>query len=134
MRYSLTSLIVMLNSAFLFAQTSGAAGQPGGGKSMLPTLLMMAVVFAIIYFLMILPQQKKQKETQNMLKNIKKGDKIVTIGGMLGTVGNVKDDTVMVKISDNNTVAEFRKSAIASVLGDPKPAESAEQPRIEKKA
>jgi preprotein translocase subunit YajC len=48
---------------------------------------------------------------------MKKGDKIVTIGGLLGTVGNVKDTTVMVKIADN-TVVEFRKSSIASILND----------------
>lgn len=131
MRYYLTAGLVMLNSAALFAQT--ATGSQPGTKNMMPTLLMMGVVFAIIYFLMILPQQKKQKETQNMLKNVKKGDRIVTVGGLLGTVGNVKDDTVMVKIADN-TVVEFRKSAIGSILSDVKTGDKTEPDKLEKKA
>jgi preprotein translocase subunit YajC len=132
MRSSLTAGLVMLNSAALFAQTATGGATPGT-KNMMPTLLMMGIVFAIIYFLMIMPQQKKQKETQNMLKNVKKGDRIVTVGGMLGTVGNVKDDTVMVKIADN-TVVEFRKSAIGSILGEPKPGDKSEPDKLEKKA
>jgi preprotein translocase subunit YajC len=91
------------------------------------------VIFAIIYFLMIMPQKKKQKETQNMLNNIKKGDKIVTIGGLLGTVGNVKETTVMVKIADN-TVVEFRKSSIASVLNEDKASDKSDGgDKLEKK-
>ena len=80
----------------------------------------MVVLFAIMYFLMIRPQQKKQKDQQNMLKNIKKGDKIVTIGGIIGTVGVSKEgeDTIMVKIAEN-TVVELRKSAVATVLTPP---------------
>jgi preprotein translocase subunit YajC len=131
MRFNMTAVIVMASSFSLFAQFGGTPA--AGGKSMLPTILMMGVVFAIIYFLMILPQQKKQKETQNMLKNVKKGDKVVTIGGMLGTVGNVKDDSVMVKVADN-TVVEFRKSAIASILKDEKSSEKSEPEKVEKKA
>jgi preprotein translocase subunit YajC len=115
MRYHLMSALVLCNSLVLFAQDK-AAPKPGGSDPM-TFLIMMAVIFAIIYFLMIMPQKKKQKETQNMLNNIKKGDRIVTIGGLLGTVGNVKDTTVMVKIADN-TVVEFRKSSIATVLND----------------
>ncbi len=128
MRYQLTAAMVMLNSLGLYAQNAGAA--PGSGsKNMMPTVLMMVAVFAIIYFLMILPQQKKQKETQNMLKNMKKGDKVATIGGILGIVGNVKDDSVMVKIADN-TVVEFKKSAISAIIKDDK----SESDKIEKKA
>jgi preprotein translocase subunit YajC len=123
MRHYLVSALVLCNSLAVFAQDKAAA-KPGS-QSFMPTLLMMAVIFAIIYFLMILPQKKKQKETQSMLNNMKKGDKIVTLGGMLGTVGNVKDNTVMVKIAEN-TVVEFRKSAIGAVLNDEKAAEKSD--------
>ncbi len=131
MRYYLTAALVLCNSLALFAQTTGAPAR--GAKSMMPTILMMGIVFAIIYFLMILPQQKKQKETQNMLKNMKKGDKIVTVGGMLGTLGNVKDNSVMVKIAEN-TVVEFRKSSIASIIGDEKQIEKTGADKADKKA
>lgn len=72
-----------------------------------------------MYFLMIRPQNKKQKETQKMLDALKKGDKVITIGGIHGTVSNVKDDTVTVKVDDNCRI-EFNRSAIASVV-NPKP-------------
>jgi len=114
MKTNLMSAIVLVSSVSLFAQTAAA---PKAGQSPVSMLVMMGVIFAIIYFLMIMPQRKKQKETQNMLSNMKKGDKIVTVGGLLGTVGNVKETTVMVKISDN-TVVEFRKSAIASIINE----------------
>jgi preprotein translocase subunit YajC len=123
------SAIVLLSSVSLFAQTQ--TPPKTGGQSPVSMLVMMGVIFAIIYFLMIMPQRKKQKETQNMLSNMKKGDKIVTIGGLLGTVGNVKDTTVMVKIADN-TVVEFRKSAIASIINEDK-VDKNDVDKIEKK-
>jgi preprotein translocase subunit YajC len=93
----------------------------------------MVVMFAIIYFLMLRPQQKKQKETQNMLSNIKKGDKVLTIAGIVGVVGNVKDSTVMVKVADN-TVLEFKKAAISAVLNDEKSSADAQDEKSSKKA
>jgi preprotein translocase subunit YajC len=128
MKTLLMSAFVLLSSVSLFAQT--AAPKPAG-QSPVSMLVMMGVIFAIIYFLMIMPQRKKQKETQNMLNNMKKGDKIVTVGGLLGVVGNVKETTVMVKISDS-TVVEFRKSAIASIINDAQ-IEKAEADKAEKK-
>jgi preprotein translocase subunit YajC len=131
MRYHLMSALVLCNSLALFAQDK-AAPKPGQSNPM-TFLIMMAVIFAIIYFMMIMPQKKKQKETQNMLNNIKKGDRIVTIGGLLGTVGNVKDTTVMVKIADN-TVVEFRKSSIATILNEDKASEKSDSgDKLEKK-
>jgi preprotein translocase subunit YajC len=129
MKTYFVSAFVLVSSLSLFAQTQSAP-KPAG-QSPMSMLIMMGVIFAIIYFLMIMPQRKKQKETQNMLSNMKKGDKIVTVGGLLGTVGNVKDTTVMVKISDN-TVVEFRKSAIASIINEDK-IEKPDTDKIEKK-
>jgi preprotein translocase subunit YajC len=114
MKASMIAAIVLVNSLAVFAQDAAKAAPKQNPMSF---LIMMGVVFAIIYFLMIVPQKKKQKETQNMLGAIKKGDKVVTIGGMIGTVGNVKDTTVMVKIADD-TVVEYRKTAIAAILND----------------
>jgi len=102
---------VMLMTSSLYAQGSNQKGL-GGMGSMLPMLLAM---FAIIYFFMIRPEQKKTKERQKLISNLKRGDKILTAAGIIGTVGNVKDTTVMVKIAEN-TVVEFSKSAITTVL------------------
>jgi preprotein translocase subunit YajC len=113
MRGILTAIMIGLTHAAIMAQDT-AAPRPGspGLMEMLPFLVAM---FLIVYFMMIRPQQKKQKETQKMLEAIKKGDRVVTIGGLFGTVGNVKDTTVMVKVAEN-TVVEVKKSAISTVV------------------
>ena len=116
-RSSITTLaLVMLSYVSVFAQQKP---QPSPGAGFGGILPMMILMFGIIYFLMIRPEQKKQKQRQEMLKNVKKGDKILTASGIIGTVGNIKEGTVMVKIADN-TVVEFTKSAITTVIIDEK--------------
>ena len=79
-----------------------AGGTPGaGGGSTWMTFLPIVGMIAIFYFLIIRPQNKKQKETQKMLSALKKGDKVVTIGGLHGTVQSVKDSTVILRVDDN---------------------------------
>ena len=90
-----------------------AAG--GGGSQMVTMLVTFGLIIVIFYFLIIRPQRKKQKDTQSMLSNLRKGDKVATIGGIRGTVTAVKDSTVVVKVDDNAKL-EFNKSAIAAVL------------------
>ena len=86
----------------------------GSGGQMTTTILTFGLVFVIFYFLIIRPQNKKKKETAEMLKSIQKGDKIVTIGGIRGSIISVKEDTVTVKI-DTNAKMVFSRSAISSV-------------------
>jgi len=69
----------------------------------------------IFYFLIIRPQRKKQKDTQSMLANVRKGDRVATVGGIRGTVQAVKESTVVLKVDDNVKI-EFNKSAISTVL------------------
>ena len=71
---------------FLQAQAGGQAQQGGGGFTF---IIMMVAIFAIMYFLMIRPQQKKQKELQAFRNSLKKGDKVVTAGGIFGTVDEI---------------------------------------------
>jgi preprotein translocase subunit YajC len=89
-------------------------GQASGGGNPLVSFVPFILIIAIFYFLIIRPQNKKQKETQKMLDSLKKGDKVVTIGGLHGTIQSVKDKSVIVKIDDNVKV-EFSRSAISSV-------------------
>jgi len=117
-RFTMFLVTLVSATAVTFAQ-SAPAQKPKGGFGDPTFIFMMAIMFAIVYFLMLRPQQKKQKETQNMLNNLKKGDKVLTIGGIVGIVGNVKDSTVMVKVADS-TVLEFKKAAISGVLNDEK--------------
>lgn len=74
----------------------------------LPLILM----FVMFYLLLIRPQQKRQKETENMLKQLKKGDQVVTTGGILGTVVGIHDEKVVLRVGDGDTKIEFLKSAI----------------------
>jgi preprotein translocase subunit YajC len=78
-------------------------------------LITFALIIGIFYFLIIRPQKKKQKETQNMLAALKKGDKVATVGGIRGQVTSVKEQTVTVKV-DENTKIEFNKAAVSTVL------------------
>jgi preprotein translocase subunit YajC len=86
----------------------GIAGEPNPLVSMVPVLLM----FVIFYFLMIRPQQKQQKAHQAFLKALDKNQEVVTSGGIHGTVVQVKEDTVSLKVADNVRL-EVDKSAIA---------------------
>lgn len=86
-----------------------AQAAPGGG--ILGSLPVMIAMFAIFYFLLIRPQQKEQKRTEEMLAALKKGDEVVTSGGMHGTVHEVKDNVVTLDVSDGMRL-RFDKSAI----------------------
>ena len=104
-----------MNVSFLsFLMAGQQAAEGGGSQSFLVTLLPFAAIIAIFYFLIIRPQNKKQKETQKMLSALKKGDRIVTIGGIHRIIQSVKEGSVIVRIDDSVKV-EFSRSAISSV-------------------
>jgi preprotein translocase subunit YajC len=67
---------------------------------MFGALIPLMLIFVIFYFLLILPQRKKQKQHKEMVKNLKKGDKVVTTGGVYGTVTRIKPDNVEVEVAD----------------------------------
>ena len=72
------------------------------------------IVFLIFYFLLIRPMQKKQKELREFLRNLKKGDRIITTGGIYGTIIALEDDTVVLKISENTKI-RISRSAISGL-------------------
>lgn len=102
--------------------TVGAAGSASSTSQLVSTFVPFVLIIAIFYFFLIRPQNKKQKETEKMINALKKGDKIVTIGGIHGVVSSTKEKTVIVKVDDNCKI-EFSRSAIAGVESD-KPAET----------
>ena len=81
---------------------------------MTTTIITFVLIILIFYFLIIRPQKKRDKETKAMLAAMKKGDRVVTIGGIHGTIITVKDQTVVVKVDDSARI-EFSKSAISTV-------------------
>ncbi len=102
-----------MNALLATMGTTGTTAAAGG--SMTTTFITFGLIILIFYFLIIRPQKKREKETKNMLSAMKKGDKVVSIGGIRGTIASVKETTVVVKV-DDNTRLEFTKSAIAQVL------------------
>jgi preprotein translocase subunit YajC len=98
-------------------------GAPQGGEatpgSTLMSFLPLIAIIGIFYFLILRPQNKKQKETQKMLSALKKGDRVITIGGIHGVIQSVKETTVIVKV-DENTKLEFNRGAVSSVSSQKK--------------
>ena len=91
---------------FTILQTAPAA--QGGGVSM---WIMLALIFVVMWFFMIRPQRKQQKELQAFRDGLKKGDKVVTIGGIYGTVCEIKDNFVLIEV-DNNVKIRVSKNAL----------------------
>ncbi len=91
-----------------------AEGQ-GGGSQLLPMVMMWMVIIGIFYFLMIRPQKKKQDDLKRMMENIKRGDRVLTSGGLFGTVVGTKEGIVVLKIADQVKV-EVAKSAVTTVV------------------
>ena len=86
---------------------------------MLTALLPFVLVFGIFYLLIILPQRKKQKKHQEMVNALKPGDRIITTGGIFGTVMGVQPDRIELKVSANVKI-DITKSAVGAVLGPEK--------------
>ena len=99
-----------------FAQASG--GGSAGSSAILTQLGFFAAIFAIFYFLLIRPQQKQKKERAQMLAAVKKGDRVVTSGGLHGTVTGLSEHTVILRVSDQVKL-EFDRSAIGRIVEVP---------------
>lgn len=97
----------------VYAQAAAAAA-PSPQEQMLHMVGILAVTVGIFYFMIIRPQQKRQKETDEMLKSIRKGDRVLTTGGIFGVVVGTKDDVVVLKVSDEVKM-EFSRASIVQV-------------------
>jgi preprotein translocase subunit YajC len=84
-------------------------------SNMLVQLIPFVVIFVIFYLLIILPARKKQKQHQNMIQSLKGGERIITAGGMYGTVSRVMDDRFEIQV-DGNTRVQIAKGSISTVL------------------
>ena len=96
---------------YLFLTAADSTGAAGGGASM---ILMFVVLIAVFYFFMIRPENKRKKEAQQMRDSLKVGDNITTIGGIIGDVVSVKDDSIVIETSADRVRVEFAKFAIST--------------------
>ena len=86
------------------------------GGSPLTMLVPFVLIFAVFYFIVILPAKKQQKQKEAMISALKKGDRVITTGGIYGTVSAVEDTSLLLKISENTKV-RVSKSAVGSPVG-----------------
>ncbi len=99
----------------MFTLLQAAPAAQGGGW---PMWIMLALIFVVMWFFMIRPQRKQQKELQAFRDGLKKGDKVVTVGGIYGTVAEIRENHVLIEV-DNNVKIRVSKQALVKDFTDP---------------
>ncbi len=99
--------------SYAYAQAASETARPSGNP--LGGFLPLILIFLVFYFLLIRPQQKKEKERKNMINTLKKGDYVVTTGGVYGTVVSIKPNAIELKI-DENVKIQLLKNAVTSLV------------------
>jgi len=122
-------MLIMNNFILPLLMGAPQGAVEGAAPNPLSSFLPIIAIIAIFYFLIIRPKSKERKETEKMLSALKKGDRIITIGGIYGTIHSLKESTVIVKV-DDNVKLEFLRSAISTVTI----AAPAKEEKIEDKA
>jgi len=110
----------MLGLIFIMAFASGCyltgapeGGEAGeGGASIAPLIIFLVLIFGFMYFVVIRPQRKKQREQQQMVEELRRGDKVITAGGIYGVVENVSDESIVIKV-ESGTTMRVAKSSLA---------------------
>lgn len=106
--------MILLNIAFAMSSGGAQASEQSGG-GMMGGLITLGLVFLVFYFLLIKPQQKQQKNLLQMRKNLHNGDRVMTSGGLFGTIESISPESVMLKVADKVKI-EVAKSAIATLM------------------
>jgi preprotein translocase subunit YajC len=102
-----------MSVAYAMGQTGGQAGQAGGLAGFLPII----ILFAIFYFLLIRPQQKKAKEHREMIANLQKGARILTSGGIYGTIQSLDETTIGLEIAEKVKI-KISRASVAAVVSE----------------
>ena len=110
----------------LFYTAAGA-----GSASMMSLLLPLVLMIAMMYFLMIRPENKRKKQAEEMRNSLKKGDQITTIGGIIGKIVQVTDETIIIETSDDRVRMELTKWAVSTNTSNP-PADAKKGKKTEK--
>ena len=99
----------------MFLDAAAETTTQGGGLSSIMTLLMIPLLVIVMYFVMIRPQRKQEKEAANMRNSLSVGDEITTIGGIIGRVVNVKEDTFVLETTKERTRIRFERTAVKRI-------------------
>lgn len=120
-----TLLITLASASTIFAQDAAQAEQPSALASFLPLILL----FVVMWLFFIRPKQKEMKKMDQMRKELKKGDKVMTAAGIIGTVTNIEDGSSIITVrTGSTTLIDFEKAAILKVLNvEPKADAKAEE-------
>ena len=114
----LSVLLAVCVMAFIFSGcATTAAADPSATGGMASSLVMMAALFAVMYFLMIRPEKKRKKQAEEMRNNVEVGDKITTIGGMVGRVVHVTSENITFETGEDRVRIEVAKWALSSNAG-----------------
>ena len=107
---------------------TGAEGAVGMGSMLLPLILMLA----LMYFLMIRPESKRKKQAEEMRNSLKKGDQITTIGGIMGKIVHVGEDSIVIETSDDRVRMELTKWAVSTNNSNPPAVKRAKKSKVDK--
>ena len=96
--------------------------QADSGGSSLVSLIPLIAIFAVFYFLLFLPNQRRQKKQQEMVNNLKNGDRVVTTGGVHGTIVGLRDEYIVLRVPPDSVKLEVQRSAVSGVESKPEEA------------
>jgi preprotein translocase subunit YajC len=105
------------------AEAGKQAADPCAGGGSTGMIIWMVLLFALMYFMLIRPQKKQRETHQKLIESLKKGDRVVTSGGMLGTIAGITENTVIIEVSDGVKV-KVQKSHVAGLQTDPNAAKN----------
>ena len=92
------------------------APQEEGASSYLPFIILIILLFAVFYFLLIRPQRQRQKEFTRMMEELRRGDRVITAGGIFGTVDEIREDSIIIRLEDGETRMRVLKQSIVRKL------------------
>ena len=108
----LITILLITVLAFVGGCLPSETGGEEGGSSILPMIIFLVLIFGLFYFVMVRPQRKRQKEHESMVQELSKGDKIITAGGIYGTIESLNEENIVIKVESGATLRIARGSVI----------------------
>jgi preprotein translocase subunit YajC len=107
----ITGLLIAI-LAFIGGCYPADTGGEEGGTSILPMIIFLIIIFGLFYFVMIRPQRRRQKEHEMMVQELQKGDRVITAGGIYGTIESLSEDSIVIKVESGATIRVARGSVL----------------------